>query len=76
MKNFLALNVRDDAKVWDVVNFLRTINFLEVCIPDAPPKQKTRRHPAPELQKTRIIGNIMESVLPDSAWEVLCEADS
>ncbi len=69
----IVLNVRDDAKVWDVVRFLRTIDFLEVCIPDAPPKQKTQRQPAPELLKTRIIGNIMEPVVPDSAWEVLHE---
>ncbi len=34
---------------------------------------KTRKCPAPELQKTRIIGNIMEPVVPDSAWEVLHE---
>ncbi len=72
----LLINVRDDTKVQDVVSFLRMIDFLEVCIPDAPLKQKTRRHPAPELLKTRIVGNIMEPVAPDSVWEVLSEVDS
>ncbi len=72
----LLINVRDDTKVQDVISFLRTIDFLEVSIPDAPPIQKTRRHPAPELQKTRIVGNIMEPVVPNSAWEVLHETDS
>jgi hypothetical protein len=72
----LQINVRDDTKVQDVVSFLRMIDFIEVRIPDALPKQKTRRHPAPELRKTKIVGNIMESVVPDSAWEGLREIDS
>jgi hypothetical protein len=69
----LLINVRDDAKVKDVVSFLRDIDFLEVLIKEEPPQRKIRRQPARELSKTRIIGNLMDSVVPDSEWEVLHE---
>ena len=72
----LLVNVRDDKKVNDVVSFLRDIDFLEVIIKEEIPQQASRRRPARELVKTRILGDIMESVVPDSEWEVLHEASS
>jgi len=72
----VVINIRDDTKVRDIVNFLSAIDFLEVRIPAAALKLNTRRHPAPELRKTRILGNLMEPVVPDSAWEALHEIDA
>jgi hypothetical protein len=72
----LQVNVRDDKKVNDVVSFLRDIDFLEVIVKEGGPQQTSRRRPAQDLLKTRILGDIMESVIPDSDWEVLHEASS
>jgi hypothetical protein len=69
----LLVNVHDDKKVDDVVSFLRDIDFLEVFVKEGVPQQTARRRPAKELVKTRILGDIMESVVPDSDWEVLHE---
>jgi len=72
----LLVNVLDDKKVNDVVSFLRDIDFLEVFVQEGGPQQTSRRRPAKELLKTRIVGDIMESVVPDSDWEALHEASS
>ena len=72
----ILVNVRDDEKVNDVVSFLRDIDFLEVIVKDEAAQQRIRRHPARELSATRIVGNIMEPVLPDSDWETLRESGS
>lgn len=72
----LLVNVRDDAKVNDVLSFLRDIDFLEVVVKDETPQQKVRRLPARELSKTRIVGNIVDPVVPDSEWEALRESGS
>ena len=71
----LLVNVHDDAKVKDVVSFLRDIEFLEVFIKDDISKQNKRRHPDKKLLKTKIVGDIMESVVPDSEWEALREVN-
>lgn len=71
----IMVNVRDDAKVNDLVSFLRDIDFLEVVVKKEALQRKSRR-PAPELLGTRIIGNITEPVVPESDWEALRESDS
>ncbi len=69
----LIINVRDDQKVNDVVSFLRDIDFLEVLVKDDTAGRQLRRSPAKELMGTRIIGDIVESVVPDTDWEALRE---
>jgi hypothetical protein len=72
----LMINVRDDKKVDDVVSFLRDIDFLEVLVKEDTAVRPLRRSPAKELMGTRILGDIVESVVPDTDWEVLREATS
>ena len=72
----LMVNVRDDKKVNDVVRFLRDIDFLEVLIKSDEEKYRVRRSPAKELMGTRILGDIMGSVVPESDWEALHEASA
>jgi len=72
----LLVNVRDEKKVNDVVSFLRDIDFLEVFVKNDGEKRPLRRSPAKELMGTRILGDIAESVVPDSDWEILCEPSS
>jgi len=72
----LMVNVRDENKVNDVLSFLRDIDFLEVLVKKDDADRPLRRAPAKELMGTRILGNIMEPVVPDSDWEALNEASS
>ena len=72
----LMVNVRDEKKVNDVVSFLRDIEFLEVIVKNDGVEGLLRRSPAKELMGTRILGDIVESVVPASDWEVLREAAS
>ncbi len=72
----LTVNVRDDKKLNDVVSFLRDIDFLEVLVKNDEAEGSLRRSPAKELKGTRILGDIVESVVPDSDWEALHEASS
>ncbi len=69
----LLVNVRDDKKVNDVLSFLRDIDFLEVLVKNDGVEHPLRRSPAKELMGTRILNDILESVVPDSDWEVLRE---
>ena len=69
----LMINVRDDKKVNDVLSFLRDIDFLEVRVKEDPTERPLRRSPAKELMGTRILGDIVEPVVPDTDWEVLRE---
>ncbi len=72
----LLVNINDDKKVDDVVSFLRDIDFLEVLIKSDQPERPSHRSPAKELLGTRILGDIMESVVLNSDWEVQRDATS
>lgn len=72
----LLVNVRDDKKVNDVVSFLRDIDFLEVLVKTDKEDRPVHRSPAQVLRGTRILGDIMGSVVPDSDWEALYETSS
>ena len=66
----LLVNINDDKNVDDVVSFLRDIDFLEVLVKSDQSERPSHRPPAKELLDTRILGDIMESVVPNSDWEV------
>ncbi len=72
----LMVNVRDDKKVNDVVSFLSDIDFLDVLVEKDMLDRPFRRSPAKQLRRTRIFGDITESIVPDTDWEVLHEATS
>ena len=72
----LLVNINDDKKVDDVVSFLRDIDFLEVLVKSDQSERPPHRSPAKELLGTRILGDIMESVVPNSDWEVQRDATS
>lgn len=72
----LLVNINDDKKVDDVVSFLRDIDFLEVSVKSDQSERPSHRSPAKELLSTRILGDIMESVVPNSDWEVQRDAAS
>ncbi len=72
----LLVNINDDKKVDDVVSFLRDIDFLEVLVKSDQSERPSHRSPAKELLGTRILGDIMESVVPNSDWEVQRDAAS
>lgn len=43
---------------------------------DTPPLSTRKRRPAASLAGTRIVGDIVSSVVPDSDWEILNETSS
>ncbi len=75
MTTFLV-TVRDDSKAKDLLNFLRDIDFLDVVVKSDEQGRRGPQCPAPELKSTKIIGKIVDPIVPDSDWEVLSEANS
>jgi hypothetical protein len=72
----LLVTVRDDSKAKDLLRFLRDIDFLDVVVKGSEPSGAERQCPAPGLRGTKIVGNIMDPILPESDWETLRETNS